>query len=169
MAQAAIFSKENQAVDASKPITWTTTEENNKNLSHLILKRDRYEILACDQCAKAKRACSVCSTKASTDANSMPDSQNIIQQSIVRVIVVQNWESIRAASAAVRTVRSVGLLHEVVQSQEILLLPLLNAHGLLLLPKQRVRLAAIAFAVWQIEWMQRVGQTENRIVSLLRT
>ena len=114
MGQAPIFSEENETLDASTSTTSTAAREENEDLSHLVLKKERYEISACDQCAKAKRACSVCSPQALTDADSMPDNRNIIQQSIVRVTVAQNTVLTLAASVAVQTARSVELLHEVV-------------------------------------------------------
>lgn len=109
MAQAAI---ENGTPDASPSTTLAAIREENVNLSHLVLKRDRYYIFACDQCAKAKSTCSVRSPRALTDADSMPDIQNIIQRSIVHAIVARNEASVHAASAAVQNARSVELLHE---------------------------------------------------------
>lgn len=148
MAGATIFSEENETLDASTPTTLAATREESKYLSHLVLKRDRYHIFACDQCAKAKSACSVRSPKALTDADSMPNIRNIIQQSIVRVTVARSTASILAASAAVQNARSVEL------------------HDILRPPKTQVDSAEITFAVRQIESTRRRRQMETLVVCL---
>ena len=73
MAQATIFSEQDETIDASTSITSAPTREESEDLSQLILKRDRYHIFAYDQCAKVKSICSIHSPKALIDVDNMPN------------------------------------------------------------------------------------------------
>ena len=74
-----LYAGENDAPDLSLRAgsTLPTIIKQEEELSHLVLKKDRYKISACDQCAKAKAACNVRPSQTLTDAGSVPDNHNI--------------------------------------------------------------------------------------------